>query len=233
MSEDEESDIQPAEGDLAGDLEARLEEATTTIRNYTQISESAIQHVVDDIAANIDERKAEVSEFIDRVRSGDITSKQDLIVNLVAVAGKQETQLVAGAATGAYIGSFAGPIGSVLGAPAGAGLVYLQTMQDDRSLFAIPVAEDEIPPDADPIPVSETEISDSGPIMEVLNRAVGSGEASNIETRPTRTIDFDEIESQLEDLDYTQPANDDLYAGYYVEHDGVTIVLFIGEVDQE
>lgn len=212
------------------ELDVSIENTASQIQNYTGARRTTIASALNDFALNVEDGAGEVAEIVKQFRDGQITSRTDFALAILDVAERDRLEMTGGAAVGAYFGALTlGPIGAILGAAAGPSIVYIRNRQDGRRLVAIPLQSDDVPDNVEPTSSSEPPLKDSGDLQAILREALEKQEAVDHASSLTRTIDFEDIESRLEKLEYIEPGSDEYYDGYYVELDGVIFVIFVAE----
>lgn len=233
MAEEGDETAMEALKDRLPDVEGSVERAASQLQQFTAARQTTLESALNDVALNLEDGAEEVAELLDRAYRGEIKSKKDLAVNVLEVAEGNRLSFSAGGATGAYFGSFAGPFGSILGAAGGVAAVYLYEVKDGRHVIAIPLEPDQVPDGVEPAPASEPPLRDSRDLQSLLDQAFEAGEAVDQADSLRRTIDFDDIEDRLGELEYVETGEEDMYDGYYVEHNDLVFVTFVAETIEE
>lgn len=229
MAEEGDETALEALKDRLPDVEGSVERAASQLQQFTAARQTTVESALNDVALNLEDGAEEVAELLDRAYRGEIRSKTDLAVNVLDVAEENRLSFTASGAAGAYFGSFAGPFGSILGAAGGVAAVYLYEVKDGRHVIAIPLEHDRVPDGVEPAPASEPPLRDSRDLQSLLDQAFEAGEAVDQADSLRRTIDFDDIEDRLTELEYVETEEEDMYDGYYVEHNDMIFVTFFAE----
>lgn len=214
------------------DVQKAIDDAANQLSQFTAARETAVRSRLNDIALNLEDGADEIDELFERVKQGKIKSQTDLAFHILDVAEDHRAQVTSGAAVGAYIGSFAGPIGGILGALTGSSVVYLHSIRDDRSVIAIPLQTEQVPREADPASSTEPPLADCQLLQAVLDEALETEDSAEQSQRATRAIDFDDVVERLDQLEFVDPDGDEVYSGYYVEHEETTFTVLVDEGEE-